>query len=379
MGFDNPIVGGTALRIPAIQSPNYSPGAAGWIIKIDGSAEFNNLVVRGEFSGTNFIINSAGIFLYSSTPAAGNLIGSWANAAGTDAYTNAYPAGLVVGLKTKPQVHVNNNASAGFIEFPTNRSIENTIASILAGVVNSGAVNEYATLQLFGPTVTGATDSAKLLLNSQNNDGSSEANFSVTTGAGSLTIDKTVATLNGPRLAAFPDASALSALFVNTDAGYTGNMARFQLNAADRFVADNDGILTTYATNAFTTYTPTVAGGGTVTWTTRTGWWMRVGKMVFMNAYLVVNAAGSGGATVTITAPTNIDRTTQQNLSLHSTGIFAAGLGSGSAVALTTGATNVFDGMRTSNNGANNLDGTIGGANLLANGTISITGWYREA
>jgi hypothetical protein len=93
----------------------------------------------------------------------------------------------------------------------------------------------------------------------------------------------------------------------------------------------------------------------------------------------VVNAAGSGGATVTITAPTNIDRTTQQNLSLHSTGIFAAGLGSGSAVALTTGATNVFDGMRTSNNGANNLDGTIGGANLLANGTISITGWYREA
>jgi hypothetical protein len=379
MGFDNPVVGGTALRIPAIQSPNYAAGLAGWIIKIDGSAEFNNLTVRGEFLGTNFIINSKGIFLYSAAPAAGNLIGSWANAAGTDAYTNTYPEGLAVGLNTKPQVHINRSSTAGFVEFPTNRSIENTIASILAGVVNSGAANEYATLQLFGPTVTGATNSAKLLLNSQNNDGTSEASLNVTTGTGVLAMDKNVMTLDGPRLAAFPDASALSALFVNTDTGYTGNMARWQLNSADRVVFDNDGIATTYATNNFTTYTPTVAGGGTVTWTTRTGWWMRVGKMIFMNAFLVVNAAGSGGATVTITAPTNIDRTTQQNVSLHSTGIFAAGLGNGSAVALTTGATNVFDGMRTSNNGANNLDGTIGGANLLANGTISITGWYREA
>lgn len=379
MGFDNPIVGGTALRIPAIQSPNYSPGVSGWIIKIDGSAEFNNLVVRGEFSGTNFIINASGIFLYSSTPAAGNLIGSWAPASGTDAFTNAYPAGLAVGLNTTPQVQLGNSASSGFIKVPTNRPIENTVAKILAGVLNSGSANESASLQLFGPTVTGATDAATIHLNSQNNDGTSEANVDMTAGTGIFTFDQAVATFVGPRLASFPDASALSALFVNADTGYTGNMLRFQLNGTDHFTADNDGILTTYATNNFTTYTPTVGGGGTVTWTTRTGWWMRVGKMIFMNAFLVVNAAGSGGATVTITAPTNIDRTTQQNVSLHSTGIFAAGLGNGSAVALTTGATNVFDGMRTSNNGANNLDGTIGGANLLANGTISITGWYREA
>lgn len=379
MGFDNPVVGGTALRIPAIQSPNYSPGVAGWIIKIDGSAEFNNLVVRGEFSGTNFIINSSGIFLYSGTPAAGNLVGSWAPASGTDAFTNAFPAGLAIGLDTKPQVHIGNNASAGFIEIPTNRPIEQDIASILAGVLNSGAANESATLQIFGPTVSGATDRATIKVNSQNDDGTSEANINMTAGTGVATMDQAVFTLSGPRFASFPDASALSALFVNADTGYTGNMLRFQLNSVDQFTADKDGILTTYAANSFTTYTPTVAGGGTVTWTTRTGWWMRVGKMIFMNAFLVINNAGSGGATVTITAPTNIDRTTQQNVTLHSTGIFAAGLGTGTAVALTTGATNVFDAMRTSNNGANNLDGTIGGANLLANGTISITGWYREA
>lgn len=96
MGFQNPIVGGTALRIPAIQSPNYNPGVAGWIIKIDGSAEFNNLTIRGEFNGNDFIINSDGIFLYSSTPANGNLIGSWTSAAGTDGFGNAYQAGLTL-------------------------------------------------------------------------------------------------------------------------------------------------------------------------------------------------------------------------------------------------------------------------------------------
>jgi hypothetical protein len=96
MGFENPVVGGTSLRIPAIQSPNYSPGVAGWIIKINGDAEFNNLTIRGEFVGNTFIIDSDGIFLYSGTPANGNLIGSWASAAGTDTFGNAYAAGLTL-------------------------------------------------------------------------------------------------------------------------------------------------------------------------------------------------------------------------------------------------------------------------------------------
>lgn len=96
MGFQNPIVGGTALRIPAIQSPDFQSGVSGWIIRIDGSAEFNDLTIRGEFHGQDFIINSDGIFLYSGTPAAGNLIGSWTSAAGTDGFGNSYSAGLTL-------------------------------------------------------------------------------------------------------------------------------------------------------------------------------------------------------------------------------------------------------------------------------------------
>lgn len=94
-GFSNPIVGGTALRIPAIQSPGFVAGSAGWIIRIDGSAEFNNLTIRGTFNGTDFILNSSGLFVYSGTPANGNLIGSIAPASGTDGFSNAYLQGIV--------------------------------------------------------------------------------------------------------------------------------------------------------------------------------------------------------------------------------------------------------------------------------------------
>jgi hypothetical protein len=90
----NPVVGSTVLRRPAVQSPNYAAGSAGWIIKTDGSAEFNNLVIRGTFDGTDFIINSSGAFFYSGTPAAGNLIASIASASGTDGFGNAYQQGI---------------------------------------------------------------------------------------------------------------------------------------------------------------------------------------------------------------------------------------------------------------------------------------------
>lgn len=95
MGFENPVVGGTALRIPAIQSPNFQAGSAGWIIRIDGSAEFNNLTIRGTFNGNNFILNSSGLFIYSGTPAAGNLIASIAPTSGTDSFGNTYLGGIV--------------------------------------------------------------------------------------------------------------------------------------------------------------------------------------------------------------------------------------------------------------------------------------------
>lgn len=51
---DDEIVGGTVLRIPAIQSPNFVTGVSGWIVRQDGSVEFSVGVFRGFLeSGTD--------------------------------------------------------------------------------------------------------------------------------------------------------------------------------------------------------------------------------------------------------------------------------------------------------------------------------------
>ena len=65
MGFANSIVGGAAALIrAAIKSPNFVTGSAGWQISKDGSAEFNDLTVRGTFTGPEFVLDSSGLFLY---------------------------------------------------------------------------------------------------------------------------------------------------------------------------------------------------------------------------------------------------------------------------------------------------------------------------
>lgn len=57
------IVGGTVLRIPAIQAPDYVPGVSAWIIRQDGSAEFNDGTFRGSIevgslTGQHFWVNN---------------------------------------------------------------------------------------------------------------------------------------------------------------------------------------------------------------------------------------------------------------------------------------------------------------------------------
>jgi hypothetical protein len=96
-GWGNPVVGGTTLRIPAIQSPNFSLiNSTGWAIFADGSAYFFNVTVAGTITGGTLVIDGAtgGIFVYSGPPALGNLIGSWAGASGTDSKGNTYPQGF---------------------------------------------------------------------------------------------------------------------------------------------------------------------------------------------------------------------------------------------------------------------------------------------
>jgi hypothetical protein len=84
-----------------VASPTASPTPS-WAILKNGLAYFFGLVILGggSITGPDYIINGAGIFIYGGTPAHGNLIGSWAGAAGTDAFGNAYPEGLDITVGT---------------------------------------------------------------------------------------------------------------------------------------------------------------------------------------------------------------------------------------------------------------------------------------
>lgn len=51
MPFTDPIIGGSGVLVrSSIRSPDYVPGGAGWTINRDGTAEFNNVTVRGSFA-----------------------------------------------------------------------------------------------------------------------------------------------------------------------------------------------------------------------------------------------------------------------------------------------------------------------------------------
>lgn len=90
MQFQDELAAGTVLVRPALQSPDYQPGTSGWAVMIDGSAEFNNITIRG---GTT--VGGQSLY-YNGTPAAGNLILSIAAQAGADEFGNAYQDGLTV-------------------------------------------------------------------------------------------------------------------------------------------------------------------------------------------------------------------------------------------------------------------------------------------
>lgn len=62
-GFNNPVVGGTKLVRDAIQSPDYAAATTGWSINQDGTAEFNQVTVRGPVQ----VIGSDGSYVYVQT------------------------------------------------------------------------------------------------------------------------------------------------------------------------------------------------------------------------------------------------------------------------------------------------------------------------
>ena len=174
---ENPVVGGTVLRRQAVQSPNYVPGVAGWTIKQDGSAEFNNLTLRGVFNGTDYVINSTGIFLYGGIPAAGNLVNSVTNFSGTDPYGNHYLTGSA---SYGPGQAVANVLGVLFFYTGSLAGGWAQQGSIQADTGTAGQIDIVATLSVNGSANTGTPT-----VNATSNNGIANGQITGTSGAAS--------------------------------------------------------------------------------------------------------------------------------------------------------------------------------------------------
>lgn len=331
MGFRSSILAGKRLIREAIQSPNFTSGADGWEVRRDGSAEFNDIVIRGGST------TQGQVFVYNGTPAAGNLMLSISPTAGTDEFGNAYVAGE--GLYGSTGTLTALNAAGDTVKLRTDAP------SYVSFNASPGLELRPAGGTGLGASVTAYDDSFTrgMLLQSPTPDPDGQSDFS----------------------------------YVQMTGGFGGVPSAIQLNADGQVWAqgtafESDGTISTYASSNFNTYTPAITGHGSATFNQRTGYWQRIGPMIFFVAYLTVNAAGSGTGTVTITAPTNIDRSTRQFVPAHLQSLTTGNTGTGAAVAFQSGSGKVFDGIRSPTNGA------VMGSDLLSGGVIVIQGFYRE-
>lgn len=106
-----------SLVIPSLHSPNFQAGVSGWTINKDGSAEFNNLVIRN-----GQIVSGIQLIYSTTTPQAGKLLYSVAAVGGTDSVGNVY-------LDGSTTYHQNNVGGSYFIavQTPVITSTGNTV------------------------------------------------------------------------------------------------------------------------------------------------------------------------------------------------------------------------------------------------------------
>lgn len=154
--FTNPLVAGTTLIRTAIHSPDYVAGVSGWTINKDGTAEFNNVTVRGTLvaGGGVVIVNSDGIAVES---------------IGGDAVykvnrTGGFTAAFDPDNGAKIQI-----AEEGIFLTPEDPSPNGTnvdFAELFVGYTNAGAAGEFPYLFIGGVEYNGK-NAPGLLFNGQ--------------------------------------------------------------------------------------------------------------------------------------------------------------------------------------------------------------------
>lgn len=171
--FENPITGlnGVLIR-KQIQSANFVTGVSGWIIRQDGSAEFNSATFRGNVT----ITQSNDLLVYSTAaPALNKLVLAIAGSAGNDGLGNSWQQGLsiwdgngvLIGNWGTGGFELINNANAAKILIQatntTNRTPRiffqpNSALSSVNGFIEANSFGPIDALLMVGPVAIVGTD-----------------------------------------------------------------------------------------------------------------------------------------------------------------------------------------------------------------------------
>lgn len=339
MSFRNSILAGLTLIREAIRSQDYTPGVSGWSIDAAGSAEFNDITIRG---GT--VVSGIALY-YNPAPGPGALILSIAAEPGADEYGNAYPAGITW------------FDSAGTLNGDGTR---------LALTASDGSVVEVTAQGFYGngvylspPTSSDSTWVPGAMVANYSSDAPDSPYLSIYSPYDSAAGNSASIVLTGEDAAAGPTAIEMDADAVNVHA----NMAL-------------DGQITSYDGGAFPAWVPAITGGGTATLATADGWYQRIGKMVFVYAYMVIGTAGSGATNVSVSMPIvpwrgSANRRQSLPGSVRDGGVAAPGPLAAIVFAGGVGA--------TVNRIVDSSGADVTGAMLTAGSIWTFEGWLREA
>lgn len=162
-GFSNSVVGGIGNLIRSwIQSVPFVSGSDGWRISKNGTAEFNNVVIR------NGTVVSGTQLEYSGVPGLGTLFVAIAASAGVDSYGNAYPAGVTIFTGTES---INFSASSGSViaTWKTGNANELTAPFIVADRVGTVPL-AYERFRFVGPINSSQQDQVEIHIHGSTDD-----------------------------------------------------------------------------------------------------------------------------------------------------------------------------------------------------------------
>jgi hypothetical protein len=251
--FQDELAGGVVLVRPALQSPDYVAGASGWAVKVDGSAEFNDITIRG---GT--VVSGTALY-YDGAPAAGSLFVAIAAAAGADEYGNAYGAGLTVGPPAARQVQLVQDATGGYVSLRHNDPDEEATGFVSTQGLSSGATRRLLT-QVVSPRQTGGGAMAVQMISSSL-DGTVPAQFAVVTDDGG--VPDAVLRADRRWIQIAPETpSELPVLLIEAPDGHPGRLIEVASDGVGRFAIEADG---TTAIGGDTTINGDTAIAGAVT------------------------------------------------------------------------------------------------------------------